>query len=387
MNHSTGHVCIFTTAHPTDDVRVNSRIASYLMQSGYKVTWVGPDRSYFQAISRFDSRIEYRLFRDNSSKLKRLTAGRAARRKARRLQDVDWWYCPDPDSAATALEIAKRQGGRVLFDIHEVFHGALLDRWFPARTPGLIRKMVRRRISRTCAGSDLIIGVNRAVLKPYVGKRAYLVIKNCAPLWFSDREAHDTSSEDHREFRVMHGRCCAQMVPSRSWTPSKLSLDSAVRLKVCMSIGADPMSPVVTALREKLSVSPIDNMIELQPGVPHESMPRLLQGCNVGMIAYGRDLGVDSLPNRVFEYMASGLAILAPFYAQEIACIVESERIGILADFEDPGSIAAALRWLSENPDEVAAMGVRARAAFLSSYNWEVEGSKLVQAMRDVGSG
>jgi glycosyltransferase involved in cell wall biosynthesis len=91
------------------------------------------------------------------------------------------------------------------------------------------------------------------------------------------------------------------------------------------------------------------------------------------LIAYGRELGAGSLPNRLFEYMASGLAVIAPQYAREIADIVESEQCGILVDFEDPEDVARAISFLSENRDQCRAMGARGRRAFESRFNWEDE--------------
>ena len=46
-----GHVCVFTSAHPTDDVRVNSKIAASLLQAGYSVSWVGPRAGVLRRIS------------------------------------------------------------------------------------------------------------------------------------------------------------------------------------------------------------------------------------------------------------------------------------------------------------------------------------------------
>ena len=122
----------------------------------------------------------------------------------------------------------------------------------------------------------------------------------------------------------------------------------------------------------------------IEPGVPHDLMPALLGSQDVGMIAYQRDLGVDSLPNRLFEYMAAGLAVLAPSYSPEIASILEEERVGLSADFEDPVDIARALTWCLDHPEDLAAMGVRAREAFLTRYNWDAEAERLVAAMREV---
>jgi glycosyltransferase involved in cell wall biosynthesis len=71
--------------------------------------------------------------------------------------------------------------------------------------------------------------------------------------------------------------------------------------------------------------------------------------------------------------MAVGLPIIAPSYAVEIAKIIEAEGCGLLADFEDPASVAEAILKLHRNPNLCRQMGQRAREAFEGRYNWEVE--------------
>jgi glycosyltransferase involved in cell wall biosynthesis len=126
----------------------------------------------------------------------------------------------------------------------------------------------------------------------------------------------------------------------------------------------------------------VDGSLDLRPGVPMQQMPDVLRACDAGLIAYGRDLGVDSLPNRLFEYMAAGIPIIAPFYAAEIARVVEGEQCGLLADFENPASVADAIVMLRSNPEMCRAMGRRARSAFLARHNWEVEVAPLLEAIR-----
>lgn len=377
------HVCILTTAHPTDDVRVNSRIARAFLAAGFQVSWVGPSNAYFRAPGDLDDRIDYHLFAPNTSKWRRLTATRRAQRSARGLAAVDWWYSPDPDAAGLAVELASKRGGRVVFDIHEIFHGALLDRWFPLRPTATVREVVRKRITRNCRRSDLVIGVSAAVLEPYAGEApSTLVVRNCAPRWFANG-----ASKDRREgapLRVMHGKALptngAALIEK---AVAALPASVAGQLEIYMNHPGNGPSAFSQALSQRAVEGLGGGTLTINPGVPHEAMPALLRSCDVGMVAYGRDLGIDSLPNRLFEYMASGLAILAPSYAVEIAAIVEAEGVGRLVDFERPEEVAAGLVWMLENPGEVQEMGRRAREAFLSTYNWETESERLITAMSE----
>jgi len=86
---------------------------------------------------------------------------------------------------------------------------------------------------------------------------------------------------------------------------------------------------------------------------------------------------VDSLPVKMFEYMAAGLPVIAsdfPLWRE----IIEESKCGLLVDPESPKSIASAVDELLEDPTVAEQMGIRGREAVLSKYNWNVEAKKLV---------
>lgn len=375
------HVCVVTTAHPVDDVRVHSKIAASFLARGFRVSWVGPASTYFTSDLAVDDRIDYHLTAANRTRLDRLTSGRRVRAVARGVQQVDWWYSPDPDAAELCVAVAAERGGRVLFDVHEVFHGALLDRYLLGRRAGAVRRYVRRRVARTCRAADLVIGVNRSVLEPYLTDwSSACVVRNCAPTWFSSPA--DGTAPRSGAVRVMHGKS----LPTNG-TPVVLDALDALPvsggLQVVMFAGmqAGQGSYSGDQLGGRLARLEQQGSVELLDGVPHRQVPAILGGCDVGMIAYGRGLGEDSLPNRLFEYMAAGLAVLAPSYAREICEIVDREGIGLTADFDDPQDVARAFSWLADHPGQCREMGRRAREAFLARHSWDAEFDRLLAAM------
>lgn len=379
------HVCVLTTAHPADDVRVNSKIAASFLSRGYQVSWVGPRSSYFTDSVRVDDRIDYRFVKPNRSRLDRLAASRRVKRAALSLAPVDWWYSPDPDAAEVCISLARERGGQVLFDVHEVFHGALLDRYLFGRQGAIVRRYVRRRVARTCQQSDLVIGVNRSVLEPYVDdwSRA-CIVRNCAPMWFS--EGTGALNDSPGRLKVMHGKALLSNGTPTVLAALEVMQQTAQAPRVVMFAGMGRGKAVYsTSLGGQLDKLRLAGLVELREGVPHREVPALLASCDVGMVAYGRGLGEDSLPNRLFEYMATGLAILAPSYAREICEIIIAEDIGLTADFDDPWDVSRALEWVAEHPDEIRAMGRRARAAFLTRYHWDAEFDRLIDAMNERG--
>jgi glycosyltransferase involved in cell wall biosynthesis len=128
----------------------------------------------------------------------------------------------------------------------------------------------------------------------------------------------------------------------------------------------------------------VADSIDLRPLMPHAEMASLLARCDAGLLAYDRDWGTFGLPNRLFEYMAAGLPIIAPTYAAAMRHVVDAERCGVIVDCEDPQALADALSALRGNPALARELGARAREAFLERHHWEFESEPLIAVMRNL---
>lgn len=374
MSSNALHVCILTTAHPVDDVRVRHKFAQTFQNAGFRVSWAGPGHAFFDPSATSLEGIEFHFAPPIRTKRDRLLAGRRTHKAASKLEPVDVFYAPDPDAIPIALALAKQHHAKVIFDIHEQFHGAMLDRWLPRRGFPLVRKLVLKRIQRLCAQCDLVLAVNQSLLEAYLqGSAQGLVVRSCAPAWFADGPPAVVCPND-RPFTIMHGKCAL----ARGTLPVLEALaklpGGSTGMRVVMFCGSAPekdrQAQAVVESSRQLGVT---SALDLRSGVPMQDMPGILRSCDVGLIAYGRGLGAESLPNRLFEYMALGLPVIAPTYSIEIAKILREEACGLLADFEDPDSIAQALHTMYHNQEECRTMGQRAREAFLKRHNWDQE--------------
>jgi len=87
---------------------------------------------------------------------------------------------------------------------------------------------------------------------------------------------------------------------------------------------------------------------------------------------------IESQPNKIFEYMAAGLPVIAsnfPLWKE----IIEGSHCGLTVDPLKPKQIADAIEYLIMHPDEGRKMGENGNQAVREKYNWGREGEKLVR--------
>ena len=85
---------------------------------------------------------------------------------------------------------------------------------------------------------------------------------------------------------------------------------------------------------------------------------------------------VNAQPNKIFEYMASGLPVIGSHFPLWKEMIVDN-HCGICVNPEAPNEIAEAIKYLQDHPDEVEKMGENGKRMVAEKYNWNAEEKKL----------
>lgn len=178
-------ICILTTAHPIDDVRVYHKIARSLVQE-FEVIWIGPDFYYFEKELENDGIIRL-LFRNKKGLMGRLFNNYSVIKIFLKQKNIGYVYFPDPDLAFFFSLLRYFTKTKSIFDIHEVFHKDLLNRKVKGFLFPYISKLVERLIKKIVGKIDLTIGVSGKVLKYYVSdNKPYFIIRSCLPQNFVD---------------------------------------------------------------------------------------------------------------------------------------------------------------------------------------------------------
>ena len=140
-------------------------------------------------------------------------------------------------------------------------------------------------------------------------------------------------------------------------------------------LGSGEYGAVLVRHAERFAVA---DRLHLLPAVPTDQVIDYSASADIGVSPI-----VDSclsyryaLPNKLFQYMAARLPVVASDFSQ-IRDVIDASGAGITVDTSRPAAIATALNRILADPAEAARMGTNGQAAVESRYNWEVSAAEL----------
>ena len=253
---------------------------------------------------------------------------------------------------------------------------ALLDR-------ALLARPMQRWRERLCRLSDVIVTPSANIL-PHGTPRAKIVELE----WGADTVRFHPGATGPLPFTRPPGVLAVFAGAFRSWHGA-INLARAVRALhsrgrsdiAAVFIGDGPELPAVRAESTGLK-----NIVFTGP-VPHERMPACLAAADIGVAPFDLDahkplaLGFYWSPLKIFEYMASGLPVVAPA-AGRIPQLVEGGVEGLLYQ---PGAPVDGLADSIERLTDASLrhrLGSAARERAVREYSWRAHCEALDRAMR-----
>jgi glycosyltransferase involved in cell wall biosynthesis len=111
--------------------------------------------------------------------------------------------------------------------------------------------------------------------------------------------------------------------------------------------------------------------------VAHDEVPRWMSAADIATVPYPpmeNDLWLS--PLKLFEYMASGTAVIATAVGQ-LTDVIRDGKNGLLVPPGDALAMAGALNALIENPELRSRLGEQARRDSVDKYSWDQYVSRL----------
>jgi glycosyltransferase involved in cell wall biosynthesis len=124
----------------------------------------------------------------------------------------------------------------------------------------------------------------------------------------------------------------------------------------------------------------LSDSVHFRGYVPYAEALAAVARADVGLIPhFANESWNTTIPNKLFDYMAAGLPVLASD-ARPVRRVIDQTGCGLWFRSGDVGDLAAKLETLA-GLDSLRHFGEAGRAAIREGMNWEADGSRLVTAL------
>jgi glycosyltransferase involved in cell wall biosynthesis len=287
-------------------------------------------------------------------------------RAASRLGPATVVHANDLDTLPAGYVLARRWRARLVYDAHELYSE------FEAPTPRLTRRLTLALEGALARRADAVVTVSDGIADELVGRLGLrarpAVVVNAPPR--AERELHRFDGGPVRavyQGRLGPGRPLDDLLAAASVEGVELSL----RIPL-----VDP-----TTLREAVSARGLDGRVHVLEPVPPERVLDALAEFEVGLL-FDRPQSRNSelsFPNKLFEYLMAGLAVVAP-RLESLGPLLEDEKVGLTFEPGRPDDLAAALERLARDRELLLELRERARELALTRLNAEAIADTLAAA-------
>ncbi|MBQ6819397.1 MAG: glycosyltransferase family 4 protein [Clostridia bacterium] len=364
-------ICIITSAHPPEDVRIYQKQARSLRRAGYEVTVVNPSLTKTD-----DLGIEF-ISADIPAmgRMKRiLTAPNKVYQVAKQV-DADVYHMHDPELLGIGKKLSKK--ALTIFDSHEDTASQILSKDY---IPKLMRRMISwgfgvrekyasKKFSAIITATDTIsdVFVNKGCKKVVTVNNFPMLEEFLAP-----------SPYENRENAICY---IGGITRIRGINEIVASLD-----------GVDYRF----LLAGKFETAELENRVKALPGfaqtdyfglISRKEVADILSRTRVGLVIfYAEPNHINALPNKMFEYMAMAIPVVYSNFDfwKTLAGNEQDGVCGIAVDPYDPAQIRKACEYIISHPEEAKQMGENGKRLVHEKYNWKNEEAKLLALYKEL---
>lgn len=364
-------ICIMTSVHKNDDVRIYYKQANSLKKAGYEITFINP---YLESIDEFG--IVLKKINIPKKRASRIINSPFIMLKKALNENADVYHFHDPELILTGL-LLKICGKKVVYDVHEDVPRNILSKPYLKPFIAKVSSKFMEGYELFCAKRfDLIISATPIINKRFEKLKTKALNINNYPIL-------DEFSEIENDYKNKKDQICyiGELTKIRGIFELIEANKYIKKAKIALA-GRFENEQIKDFFEQNNFINPI----EYKGFLNRKEISELLFESKAGLVTlHPTDSYKVSLPIKMFEYMAAGLPIICSNfdYWKEI---VEKYDCGICVDPLNPKEIAQAIDFIIDNPEKARLMGENGKKIVFEKLNWKMEEQKLLDSYKLVFS-
>jgi glycosyltransferase involved in cell wall biosynthesis len=363
MRHAAPKVVHLSTAHPWTDNRVFRRECRSLARNGYDVTLIAvADKAQCSDGVHIIPAAPVR------GRLHRMVGGVFHALRLAWHMKADIYHLHDPE-LIPIMPLLRLRGGKVVYDAHEDLPAQVLDKEYLPAAARRAAALAGRALCRFAGRNSSYVVAATPTIAQRFAPRPAAVLHNYPELL---PEVDRLVPYGSREKVIIHTGSLSRIRGAEQMVDAiALAGLDGWRLRL---VGPHWPAALTAELASRPGWARVDNL----GAVSSLEARRLSSTARIGLLLFQPSAAHrDALPNKLFEYMAAGVPLIASDFPLWRS-IVEEVGCGLLVDPTSPEAIARALRVLADDPARAEAMGECGRQAVLHRLNWTCEERSLL---------